>query len=80
MVVEVILHIRNLDPIIGEIDELPEPDDQLLKVVNPRFRDGRELHFLDHGVDTVIWPIAQLSFIEILTSEDEEDIIGFVRE
>jgi len=80
MAIEVILHILNQDPIIAELDDLPQPDDQIIKVVNPRYRDGRELHFLDHGVTTVLWPVNQLTFIEILPSEDEEQIIGFVRE
>lgn len=80
MAIEVILHIRNSDPILGEIDELPQPDDQLVKVMNPRQRDGRDLHFLEHGVVTVLWPISQLTFIEVLPSAEEEDIIGFVRE
>ncbi len=80
MAIEVILHILNQDPIVGEIDEMPKPDDQLIKVSNPRYRDGRELHFLDHGVTTVLWPIVQLTFIEILPSDEDEQIIGFVRE
>jgi len=80
MAIEVILHIHNQDPIVGEIDAIPKPEDQLIKVTNLRYRDGRDLHFLDHGVTTVIWPITQLSFIEILPSEEEEEIIGFVRE
>ena len=80
MAIEIILHVFNQDPIIGEIEELPQPDDQLIKVVNPRYRDGRDLHYLDHGVTTVLWPVSQLTFIEIMPSEDEEQIIGFVRE
>jgi hypothetical protein len=80
MAIEVILHIRNTDPILGEIDELPKPEDQLLKVMNPRFKDGRDLHFIERGVNVVLWPISQLSFLEVLPSEEEEKIIGFVRE
>jgi len=80
MAIEVILHVLNQDPILAELEELPKPDDQLIKVVNPRYRDGRDLHFLDHGVTTVLWPVTQLTFIEILPSEEEEQIIGFVRE
>ncbi|MEW6405148.1 MAG: hypothetical protein AB1649_25415 [Chloroflexota bacterium] len=80
MALEIILHVINQDPIIAEIEELPQPEDLLIKVFNPRYRDGRELHFLDHGVNTVFWPVNQLTLIEILPSEAEEQIIGFVRE
>lgn len=80
MAIEVILHVLNQDPIMAEIDELPQPDDQIIKVYNPRYKDGRELHFLDHGVSTVLWPISQLTFIEVLPGDKEDNIIGFVRE
>jgi len=80
MAIVIILHIQNQDPIVGEMEELPQPDDQLVKISNPRYRDGRDVHFLDHGVTTVLWPISQVSFIEILPSDEEEQIIGFVRE
>lgn len=80
MAIDIILHVLNQDPIMAEIDEMPQPADQLIKVSNPRYRDGRDLHFLDHGVTTVLWPVSQLTFIEILPGDDSEQIIGFVRE
>ncbi len=80
MPIEIILHIRNVDPILAEIDEMPNADDQILLVKNPRFRDGREIHFIERDVNTVIWPISELTLIEVLTEESKEDIIGFVRE
>ncbi len=76
----VLIHIQNEDSILGEIDALPSPTDIILMVKNPRRRDGKDLHFLDSNVTTVIWPIARLSFIEIIPSEEEDEIISFVRE
>lgn len=80
MAIEIILHIHNQDPIVAEIEELPQPSDTIIKVANPRYKDGREIHFLDHGVSTVLWPVNQLTFIEVLAGDSEESIIGFVRE
>jgi hypothetical protein len=80
MAIEVILHIQNSDPVLGEIDEIPDPKDTILKVSNPRFRDGKDIHYLQANVVTVLWPIQQLTFIEILPSGEEESIVGFVRE
>lgn len=80
MAIEVILHIHNADPVLGEIDDLPEPTDTILVVKNPRMRDGKDLHYLAANVVTVIWPINTLSFLEILPSEKEERIVSFVRE
>ena len=80
MTIEVILHFQNADPIVGEIDELPDSKDTLIKVTNPRQRDGKDLHYLQNNVVTVLWTIEQITFIEILPSQAEEKIVGFVRE
>jgi hypothetical protein len=77
----VILHILNSEPILGEIDEMPAPTDNVVTVHNPRHIDGKDLSFLQEQVVTVIWPIEKINFIEIMPGDDdEEDIIGFVRE
>jgi hypothetical protein len=49
-------------------------------VRNPRRLDGKDIHYLAENVVTVIWPIDKLNFIEVLASEEEEEIISFVRE
>ncbi len=76
----VIIHISNEDPICGELDQLPTGNDTVITVHNPRRRDGKDVHYLNNEVLTVIWPINQVAFIEVLPSEGEERIIGFVRE
>ncbi len=80
MAYTVVIHISNDDPVVGEIDELPVAGDAVLTVHNPRRRDGKDVHYLSNDVVTVIWPIVQISFIEVLPSEGEEKVIGFVRE
>jgi hypothetical protein len=76
----ILVHILNEDPILGEVDELPGPNDTTMLIKNPRRRDNKDLHYLVAGVDKVIWPISRISFIEIMPGEEEEHIIGFVRE
>lgn len=76
----VILHISGETSIAGEIEEIPKPTDNMIIVINPRQKDGKDLHYIEHNVVRVIWPLAKVSFIEILESADEEKIIGFVRE
>lgn len=76
----VILHISGEPSIVGEVEELPKPSDTLMIVSNPRLRDGKDLHYLEHNVTKVIWPVEKLSLIEVLESEEEENLIGFVRE
>ena len=76
----VILHIMGEPSIVGEVEELPKPNDTLMIVSNPRLRDGKDIHYLEHNVTKVIWPVEKLSLIEVLESEEEENLIGFVRE
>ena len=80
MAYSVILHISYETSVAGEIEELPKPTDTIILVINPRQKDGKDLHYLDNNVTKVIWPLNKVSFIEVLENADEEKIIGFVRE
>jgi hypothetical protein len=76
----VIVHISSEDPVVGEVEELPAANDTLITLTNPRRRDGKDIPYLSDDIIKVIWSLAQISFIEVLPSEGEERIIGFVRE
>ncbi len=76
----VLIHLSGEDPVLGEIDELPEPTDTAITVNNPRRRDGKDLPYIDGNVVSVMWPMHRVTFMEILPTTDEEELIGFVRE
>ncbi len=76
----VIIHLQNEDPVLGEIDELPAPSDSVIMLKNPRRKDGKDLSYLENNVTTTIWPVSRISFIEVLPTGEEEEIITFVRE
>ncbi|HLO18217.1 MAG TPA: hypothetical protein VK206_25520 [Anaerolineales bacterium] len=80
MAYSVILHIPGEPSVLGEIEELPKPSDTLITLSNPRLRDGKDIHYLEHNVVKVIWPVDKITLIEVLESEEEERLIGFVRE
>lgn len=80
MAYTVLLHIPGDLPVLGEVDELPKPADTNIVVSNPRQRDGKDLHYLEANVTKVIIPFEKINMIEILESQEEEKIIGFVRE
>ena len=80
MAYTVILHIAGEPAVAGEVVELPKPTDNIIIVMNPRQRDGKDLHYLENNVTKVIWILPQVKFIEVLESSEEEKIIGFVRE
>jgi hypothetical protein len=72
--------MMNAEPVMGEADELPSTSDTLIMIRNPRRPDGNNLHYLADNVVTVYWPIDRINFIEIISEEEVEAIIGFVRE
>ena len=80
MSTSVIVHIRNAEPMVAEIDELPDAKDILIKLSNPRQRDGKDLIFLEHNVVTVYWPWNEISFMEVLPGETAEEVVSFIRE
>ncbi len=75
-----LVHIQNEDPMLAEVDELPARNDQCILLMNPRRRDGKDLHYLQANVQSVLIPMHRISFIEIMPSEAEEKVITFVRE
>jgi hypothetical protein len=80
MPISIVIHIQNTEPVLGEVDELRNPADQMITLHNPRRLDGKDLNYIMESVSTVIWPVSNITFIEVLPGEEEEEIIGFVRE
>jgi len=80
MAYSIILHLAGETAIIGEVDELPKNTDTIITVNNPRLRDGKDLHYIEANVVKVIWPLVKITLIEVLESQEEENLIGFVRE
>ena len=80
MPITILVHIANEDPVVGEIEVMPDPKDTLIVVKNPRRRDGKDIHYLGEGVTTVVWPISRIVYIEIMTGEEEKPLVSFVRE
>lgn len=75
----VLIHIANEDPILAEMESIPDPSDQFVVINNPRRRDGKDLHYIMAEVQTVIFPWHRISFIELFPTEEEE-IVSFIRE
>ena len=75
-----VIHVSGEESVVAEAEELPAPDATMITVKNPRRMDGKDLHYLDENVVTVMWPMSRINFIEILPTKEEDEIIGFVRE
>ena len=76
----VMIHVLNEDAVVGEVDELPSPNDQVIIVSNVRRRDGRDVSYVLPETNTVVYPWARIHCVEILPSEEEEEIVSFIRE
>jgi hypothetical protein len=70
----------NEDPVVCELEELPDPTAMYLVLHNPRRRDGKYLHYLDDDVTTMIIPWRRVNFIQMMPSVESEEVMGFVRE
>jgi hypothetical protein len=80
MAYTLLIHIVNADPLVAEVDDLPNPQDQIITVNNPRQRDGKDLHYVMPEVQTLILPWDRISFIEVMPTEAEEEVVGFIRD
>lgn len=71
-----VVHISNEEPILAEVEELPQPMDQALILLNPRRRDGKDLHYILSEVQQIIVPWHRINFVEIMPSAQEEEIVS----
>lgn len=76
----VYIHIANEDAIVGEMDELPEKNDVVLMLKNPRRKDGKDVAYLELNVTQIMIPMHRVTLVEVLPGADEDEIISFVRE
>lgn len=76
----VIVHIVGEDPVIAEMDQEPQPTDNFIHITNIRKRDGKEVHYLSPGVQSVMFPWSRITFLEIMVDEEERGkVIDFFR-
>jgi hypothetical protein len=80
MPLEVIVHLQNEDPILAEMEAMPDPTDQTIVLTNPRRRDGRPVHYVTEGATSFIFPWNRITFIEIMEPEEAKEVIEFFRE
>jgi len=76
----VLVHVEGEEAIVGEVERIPEPTDQVLVVSNVRYRDGRDVTYVLPETKTVVYPWVRLHCVEILSGGEEEEIVSFIRE
>ena len=77
----VIVHLLNEDPIVADLERMPDPGDTNIRVFDPRREDGKPIHYLRDGSAAVIFPMHRVSSIEVFAEERiKEEEITFFRE
>ena len=74
------VHIAGDDPVVLDVEELPKTTDQCVIGSNPQRRDGKEVAYILREVNQVIFPWWRINFIQVLPSEQAEEVPTFVRE
>jgi len=79
--ITVIIHIAGGDAVVGEIEEMPDPQANYVTFTNVRTRDGKQIVYIDREATRVMFPWEKISFLETLPSdEDQEEIESFFRD
>jgi len=79
MATTVIVHVMGDDPLVAEMEKLPQPSDQALILLNPRQRDNKPLRYLERETISMILPMHRVNFVEITPSQDTEEVDLFFR-
>lgn len=77
MSITVIIHVQGGDAILGEIEELPDPQANYVIVTNVRTRDGKPIVYIDRDATRVLFPWHRISFLETLPSEEDQEEVEF---
>ena len=81
MAYTVIIHLMNEDPIVAEMESLPEANSTCVCCTEVRRRDGKPVHYVAPEAQTVIFPWSRITFIEVLGGEVERaDVLEFFRD
>lgn len=80
MSLTILIHIANDEPILADIDELPDPNAQAIACTNVRRRDGKDISYIDRDAVQFFFPWHRIGLIEVISAEEEAKVIGFVRE
>jgi hypothetical protein len=72
MAFTVLLHLQGTDPIVAEMEELPDPKSSYVLCSNPRARDGKNLVFIEPGCTRFMFPWHRINFVEAYPSEEDQ--------
>jgi hypothetical protein len=79
MAIRVIVHVLDDEPFVADIEELPAPSATCVHLKNPTTRDQKQVKWTVGAVQTVIFSMARITFIEVPIKSDI-DVQIFVKD
>jgi len=81
MAYTVLIHMVGEEPILAEMEELPNPNDVFVTCTGARRRDGKPLPYALSETEVFLFPWHRINLIEVLPSEvEKEEIVEFYRD
>jgi hypothetical protein len=81
MAIRALIHILSEDPVLGELDEMPDPTHLFIRVRNATRKDGKPLDLVDDRATSLAYPWSRVTFVEFFNEESpRESVLGFFRE
>jgi hypothetical protein len=79
MAIRVIVHVLDDEPFMADIEELPAPTATCVHLKNPTSRDQKTVKWILGPVQSVIFSMSRITFIEVPIRSDSDGQI-FVRD
>ena len=77
----IVLHIVGEEPVLADIEDMPDPTASYVTCSNIRKRDGKPVNYVSPGAKTILFPWTRISFLEIMVStEERRGVVDFFRE
>ncbi len=91
MSIAAIVHMHGEEAILGDLEEMPDPNHTYITLRNIRKKDGKPLSYIADGATTFLYSWNRISFVELMgeipTSARAEPalpvgttVLGFFRE
>ena len=71
MALTVIIHLADADPILADMESLPEAHASHVVCSNPRAKDGKTLSYVDPECTRFLFPWHRISFLEVFPSDED---------
>lgn len=73
MIRNAVIHLAGEQPLLADLDEMPQSTDIGLLCSNVRYIDGKKPTFIDHTESTFLFPMVFVRFVEIPPAEIRGD-------